>query len=391
MAAVGLVDDLTAATARRVALSAGARIEAVWSGRLGQAETRQIARQAPDVLLFAGGTDGGERERVLSNARAVADARSGAAIVVACNREVASAVSRLFERSGHDVVVVANVLPSIDREAPQPAREAIRELFIDRVVRGKGLSRRAAFFDSVVMPSPAAVLGAAELLADGSPAFAGIGSAVIVDVGGATTDVHSVIVPTRVSPSFGRSSPPPARSARTVEGDLGVRSNADAVCAQDLQWIQSQLGLAVSELEGAARSRQATPAFVPETDAEREIDRALATSCFMLALRRHVGRLSTRYVPGEGAEVTIDGRDLRDVMVVIATGGSIVHSQRAEEIVTAALSRIEPSHPAPRSAGIVIDQSYIAAAAGLLATVDPDAAFRLLLAELPGLRAFVSG
>jgi len=114
MIAVGLVDDLTASAAKRAALSAGAKVEGVWSGTLGEDAARQIRAGAPDVILFAGGTDGGDRERVLHNARRLARAGTGSAVVVACNRDVADQVAAVFERSDHHTTVVDNVLPRID-------------------------------------------------------------------------------------------------------------------------------------------------------------------------------------------------------------------------------------------------------------------------------------
>src|SRR6478609_9671890 len=235
--AVGLVDDLTASAAKRAALSAGAKVEGVWSGTLGDDAARQIGESAPDVILFAGGTDGGECERVLHNARRLARAGTGSAVVVACNRDVADQVAAVFERSDHHTTVVDNVLPRIDVENAGPAREVIRELFIERVVRAKGLSTTSAFFDSVVMPTPAAVLACAELIAEPPEGLAGAGSAVIIDVGGATTDLHSVLAPGPPRRRTSRVGPAPARSGRTVEGDLGVRWNADVVYAQDQRWM----------------------------------------------------------------------------------------------------------------------------------------------------------
>lgn len=387
MAAVGLVDDLTAAAARRSALSAGAKVEAVWSGALGAAEAGAIARDAPDVVLFAGGTDGGARDRVLANARAVAGAGCGAAVVVACNRDVSADVAEIFSVAGHETVVVDNVLPGIDREHSAPAREAIRKLFIRRVIQAKGMSRAEGFFDAVLMPSPAAVLACAELLAAGTARWPGLGSVVILDVGGATTDVHSVVPPTGAR-RLPRAGPAPETSARTVEGDLGVRFNADGVLAQDEAWIARHLGRSPADLRSAVQARRADPSFVPGgEDADgRRLDRALATSCMALAVERHTGRLATRYVPGEGAEVVLDGRDLRDARIVLATGGSIVRDATgATETVKLALSRVDAGCPAPRAGVVLIDASYVVAAAGLLATVDPDAAFALLAREVPGL------
>lgn len=386
MVAVGLVDDLTASAARRTALSAGAKVEGAWSGALNEEQARQIRTVAPDVILFAGGTDGGDRDRVLRNARRVAEAETGSAVVVACNREVADRVAAVFEGTGHHTTVVANVLPRIDVENAGPAREAIRELFIERVVRAKGLSTTTAFFDSVVMPTPAAVLACAELIAEPPEGLVGSGSAVVIDVGGATTDLHSVLAAEPPRRRSNRIGPAPARSARTVEGDLGVRWNADAVFAQDQRWVTDYVGLDAAEILRAVEERKKAPSYVADSAEQLRIDRALATSCIAKGMERHVGRLSTRYVPGDGADVVLTGRDLRESRVVLVTGGSIVRDVHAgARVVETAIQRIDASRPAPRSAILLVDHRYVLAAAGLLSTHDPAAAHRLLITQVPGL------
>ena len=86
----------------------------------------------------------------------------------------------------------ANVLPRIGVLDPTPARAAIREVFVRHVIGGKGLSKGPAFGRLVRAATPDAVLAGVELLADGADDVAGVGDVVVVDVGGATTDVYSV-------------------------------------------------------------------------------------------------------------------------------------------------------------------------------------------------------
>lgn len=377
--AAGLVDDLTGAAALQCALGAGAKVTSVYSGALTAKDGERIRADTPDVVLFAGGTDGGEADRVIANARALAATGIDAAVVVACNAAAREEVERVWAETGHETVGVANVLPTIHRQNPEPAREAIRELFIRRVVQARGLSETSAFFDAVLMPTPAAVLVCAELLAAGAGGVTGTVSAVILDVGGATTDVHSVLPPSPESARVQRPGPAPARAVRTVEGDLGVRWSAEAVHQLDGPWLRERLGLSDEDVRGAAAARHADPGFVPEDERERAVDRALATSCLYQGLARHVGRVATRYVPGEGAEVVVEGRDLREAALVVATGGSIVRDHAAgAATVVAALERLDREQPAPQRARMVIDRGYVAAAAGLLATVDREAAAKLL-------------
>ena len=379
MVAVGLVGDLTAAAAQRSALGAGAKVTSVYSGALDERAVGRIQADAPDLLLFAGGTDGGERDRVIANAERVAAGEVDAAVVVACNRDVAADVATRFRAAGHETVVVDNVLPEIHREHSGPARLAIRELFISRVVRAKGLSGTSDFFASVLMPTPAAVLASAELLA------ADLGSVVILDVGGATTDVHSVMPQPPGHERISRAGPAPLPSVRTVEGDLGMRWSAGSVLELDGAWLAGRLGTKPGALAASVAVRTADPFFVPAADDERRVDRALAASCMALALGRHVGRVATRYVVGEGAEIVVEGRDLREASTVVVTGGALIHDPGAARgTAGVALDRMEHAQPVPRDAAVVVDWHYIVAAAGLLAAEDPRAALRLLRSELVG-------
>ena len=394
MAAVGLVDDLTASAARRCALSAGAKVDAVFSGSLGPEDVSALGADPPDIILFAGGTDGGERRRVLDNARAVAAARGGAVVVVACNREIAEAVAHEFLVTGHEVIVVDNVLPDVDQERSRPAREAIREVFITRVVRSRELSSSAELFDSIVMPSPAAVLACAELIADRSAPPRTATDVMIIDVGGATTDVHSVVgVGASPSPErIARGAPAPAVSVRSVEGDLGVRWGADAVLAHDRRRLTEVLDVSSRDLERSVAALQADPGLVPADELHRRLDRALAASCVFIATERHVGRIETRYEPGEGAQTTVNGPDLRTVGLVLATGGPLVcDPHESAGTVAEALARLRGAHAGPRDPAILVDENYICAAAGLLSTVNPDAARRLLADALPGFYEPVTG
>lgn len=380
MAAVGLVDDLTASAAHRAALSAGARVEAVWSGKFEAAEQQALARLAPDVVLFAGGTDGGQRTRVLDNARAVAATGCASDVVVACNSDIADEVRDIFARGGHHAVAVANVLPTVDRERPGPVRQVVRKLFIERVVRAKGISSANEFLDGVVMPTPAAVLACTELLA-GEPANRAV---LVVDVGGATTDVHSVLATGPEPVRTRRSGPPPTQSLRTVEGDLGVRWNADAVCDLDAGHFAQTLG--PDTVAHSVQLRRSDPGYIPAEAAERAFDRMLAVACISIGLKRHVGRLTTRYINGQGAEPVLSGRDLREADLVLLTGGSIVRSGfDGSALAEEAFARLDAATPVPRSAPVVIDENYLLAAIGLLSTVDRDAALHLAHGHVPGL------
>lgn len=387
MAAAGLVEDLTATAARQAALNAGAKVELVLAGVLDGESRRALEGVAPEILLFAGGTDGGQRARVLANAEVLAGADAAPNVIVACNRDVAATVAGLFRRGGRRVQVVDNVMPSVATLDIEPARGAIHGLFIDHVIRGKGLSRAEAFDSSVLMPTPEAVLAATGILADGMRKGGGLGDVVVIDVGGATTDVHSTTGDDSVSALAHDRLLPLPPILRTVQGDLGMRWSAPTTLAADREWLEDRLGgRDASEMDHACDRRHMNPAFVPDDPCERAIDRALAVSCVAHALRRHCGALGVRS-RGESVVTRIEGGpDLRRADVVVGTGGALIHDPDATDVLARALARREERVLAPLAPSLAIDRSYVLAAAGLLATEEPGSALRLLLSEIPGVQ-----
>ena len=389
VAAIGLVPDYTAQAARQAALNAGARIELTLSGQLDTRAIASLEEARPEIVLFSGGTDGGQREQVLENAEALSRARIESRIVVACNRDVATAVAETVAPRER-VRIVANVLPAIGRLDIEPARAAIHDEFIRHVIRGKGLSRAEEFHEAVIMPTPEAVLRATRLLAQGADGTQPT-DVVVIDLGGATTDVHAAVA-LRPAPVGIRTAGLPALPLRrTVEGDLGMRWSAPGVLEADTDWLEAESGeaaLSPDELQLACARRRREPDFLPDNSEEERIDRSLATACVTHALQRHCGALKTVYVPGQGADFEQRGADLRDVPLVIGTGGVLGRQTAGEAVLRAALERQTKGALTPRAPAIALDRSYVLAAAGLLSTVDESGARALLvdqgLARRPG-------
>jgi len=385
VAAIGLVADLTAAAAHQAALNAGARVQTVLSGSLGEPELARLAAARPEIVLFAGGTDGGQGELVLENARRLAAHGIDSHVVVACNAQVAEAVGEALASAGIRVELAANVMPELGRLEIEPAREAISRVFLEHVIGGKGLSTASRFAEMVRMPTPEAVLRGVRLLARGAAGHAGLGDAPVLYVGGATTDVHSDRAEEPAVPGIEEPLLPAPLTRRTVEGDLGLRAGAAGAVAADRRWLAERWGRDDGALEAAAAERAAHPAWVPDEPEEAELDRLLAVGCATHALARHCGTtLLTPGGRGEPPTLVRDGPDLREVRWVIGTGGVFAHGAAGEEILAAALARRGPRSLAPRSAGVAVDRRYVIAAAGLIETIDPRAAFLLLRDELAG-------
>lgn len=382
VAAVGLVADLTTAAARQAALNAGARIASVLAGPLEEEQLGALRATRPEIVLFAGGTDGGQAELVLENGRRLAAAGLGGHAVVACNAEVAEEVAALLLAAGTEATVAGNVMPRLGELKIESAREAILRVFLEHVIGGKGLSAGAEFERMVKMPTPEAVLEATRLLSRGADGEPGVGDVMVLDIGGATTDVHSNRAVEPAAPGIEDPLLPPPLTLRTVEGDLGLRAGAVGALAVDGRWIEGEAKTDGESIRQAVLYRSEHPEWLPEDPPGTELDGLLAVGCATHALTRHCGTMLLSR--GEGGPPTLvrDGPDLREVKQVLGTGGVFAHRKDGEKILRRALERRAPRSLAPREPELRIDGSYILSAAGLLAGLDPGAAMRLLRREL---------
>jgi uncharacterized protein (TIGR01319 family) len=367
LAVVGYERVVTAEAGHRVGLSAGARVSYVASGPLDVGGVRQLLHNEPDVVLLVGGTDGGNADVLLHNAAALASSGLRVPVVVAGNIDVCDEVAAMLRGGGKTVYPTVNVLPVIGRLDVQPARETIREVFIRHVIGGKGLSASADFPGLVRAATPDAVLAGVEVLADGAAGIEGVGDVLVVDVGGATTDVYSVVTPQGEDAILRREVVEVMWRSRTVEGDLGMRWNAPGVvdAAMDERLVTAEEG---SRLRGGAVRRAAAPSYLADSDEERAVDTRLAELAVTVALRRH----------GRG------GKDLREVALVVGSGGVLRHgdARTRARILAPALGDFAGGWPVPERARTVVDTSYVLAAAGLLAGEHPQAAVRLLKTSL---------
>lgn len=352
VAVVGYEREVTAEAGFRVGLSAGGRVVHVASGPMAGADVTALRADRPDLVLLVGGTDGGNADVLLHNARRLARARVTAPVVVAGNADAADAVGAELEATGRRFTVTGNVLPRIGEVAPDGARAAIREVFLRHVIGGKGLSRGRGFAELVRAATPDAVLRGVEVLAEARGE-----DVLVVDVGGATTDVYSVVTPQGEDAAIHREVVGPVWHARTVEADLGMRWNAEGIVEAS---ERERMPLPDAVAAHAARVAADTGAL-STSDAEWAADEALATAAVTVALRRH-GR------PAAGERP----RPLADVGMLVGSGGVLRHAPdgTAERVLGAALADHGGGWRVPDRAVAAVDRDYVLFAAGLLADVD---------------------
>lgn len=346
----GLTRSMTARAAREAALGAGAIVKMVTAGELDDHQVREIRDIAPNLILLAGGVDDGERGTVLRNAERLAGLGNGTPVLYAGNAALRGPVTDLFQAAGAEVLVADNVFPDVDVLEIAPVRRRIQEAFNRHIVHAPGMARLVERVEGEVLPTPGAVLKAAELFAEVA------GDCLVFDVGGATTDVHSV---TEGSDGWrSRMVEPEPRSKRTVEGDLGVFVNAANVAD-----LSGEVG---------ARERLADLAAVPTTESQRALTRWLCGQAVAIAARRHAGVVSDLYTP-VGRRSVVKGKDLTAVKWIVATGGALTRVEGAAEclrgIRTGAGRHLLPE----TDAAILVDSMYLFSALGTLAQACPDA------------------
>jgi len=365
LAVVGYERSVTAEAGHRVGLSAGAKIVHVAAGPMTTAQVTALRASRPDVILLVGGTDGGNAEVVLHNGARLARARLGAPIVVAGNVEARDQIALALESTGRRFILTDNVLPQIGVINPDGARAAIRQMFLRHVIGGKHLSRGPRFAAMVRAPTPDAMLRGVETLA-GAPEGDG-GDVLVFDIGGATTDVYSVITPEGEDAILRKEVVAPLWHARTVEGDLGMRWNAlgvaDAARAENLLPDNDPAGsVDLESLQAWAATVEADPGYLPEGDEELALDLTLARVAAVTAVRRHARPAR----PGAQA------RPLARLAHVIGSGGVLRHSPQAQQdrVLRAVTTDVGGGWKVPADARTSVDSAYLLFAAGLLADAE---------------------
>ncbi|MDR2247776.1 MAG: glutamate mutase L [Treponema sp.] len=383
MIASGLVPALTAEAARLAALGAGAKVVGLYSYELTEEDAAEIARIKPDIFLLTGGVDGGNKECILHNAKMLASlgAPGPFPVLIAGNRSASAECAKSL--AGWNIIRCPNVLPKLGTLNIEPAQGEIRRLFLERIIHARGLSRERELISGILMPTPAAVKRALELLSSGAGGEAGLGELAAVDLGGATTDVYSLAAGLPRRDAILKGIPEPF-SKRTVEGDIGMRYSASGVLeAAGAEKLAALSGLAADAIAGMVGRLTANPGALPITAEDARLDFALAAAAVETAMDRHAGTIEEVYTPAGPAFVQA-GKDLTGVERLVLTGGAVIHHPAAKEIARRALAaraNAASLKPSERSA-IFIDTSYILAAMGLLADAWPDAAVSIMKKEI---------
>ncbi len=380
---IGLVPILTSQAAKIAALGAGGKVLKVYSFKLTSDEREEIENLKPDLILLSGGTDGGNEDVILHNAEVISQLRIDVPIVYAGNKCSATKTKWILERNDKSVSIIENILPELNNLNIEPVQGLIRKLFLSNIIKAKGISKRMEFLSSVLMPTPSAVLKAGLLLSKGTDGEEGIGDLMLIDVGGATTDVCSYSFGIPDSGGFVMKGLPQPYTKRTVEGDLGIRYSAKSLlnAAKNENYIK-KWKIETKNLDEKVDKLSKNIDFIAENENDINIDELLSRISTRIAVNRHAGKFQKKYTP-MGSLNILYGKDLRDVPIVLGTGGGIVKAKNPKAVLEKSIfDEDEPFILKPKSSKFLLDKDYIMFAIGLLSQKMPDLALRLLKKHL---------
>ncbi|MBR0597720.1 GlmL-related ornithine degradation protein [Sinanaerobacter chloroacetimidivorans] len=363
----GLVYDMTARAAKEAALGAGAIIHDVTAGKLRRTDLARIKEINPNLILIAGGVDYGERDTAIYNAELIRSLGLKTPVIYGGNIENQEEMKLIFDKdSGVTLYIVENVYPKIDDLNVEPARRVIQQAFEEHIIHAPGMEHVRDMVNGPIIPTPGAVMEATKLL------YECIGDLIVLDVGGATTDLHSV---TDASDEIARIliSPEP-KAKRTVEGDLGVFVNMrNIVNVIGKERLAEEL--APMDLDHVMETYKA----IPKTEEEKRFVERLTLEAVLKAVERHAGKI--RYVYGPSGRSTLaEGKDLTQVKYIVGTGGALTRLPHRVEIMKEITKQnangllLSPGEHAK----ILVDNNYIMASLGVLSKKHKQTAIQLM-------------
>ncbi|WP_291259103.1 GlmL-related ornithine degradation protein [Fusobacterium sp.] len=368
----GLVYDMTVKAAKEAVLGAGANIHMITAGKLTDIHILKLKEIHPNIIMIAGGVDYGEKETVIYNAKMIASSNLDIQVIYGGNIAAIDEVKSIFESYGKEkkLHIVPNVYPRIDMLNIEPTREIIQSIFEAHITEAKGMSKIREMVKGTIMPTPGAVMRAAQLLKEE------IGDLVTIDVGGATTDIHSVTEGTEKINNILMEPEPIAK--RTVEGDLGVFINKkNIVEIIKKERLSKELGISLEEIENLIISNVA----IPKVDKHIKFIERLTKEAVLVSIMRHAGEYRTYF--GGKSKTLVVGKDLTGVKWIVGTGGALTRLPSRESILQEIGLTNKGSKLLPTSeAKILIDNNYIMASIGVLSTMFRKTALNLLLKSL---------
>ena len=345
MMVAGVIAEMTAASAKRAALGAGAIVMDVIASndkRKPHDRIQRIRELRPDMMLLSGGTDGGTLKHIMEIAELVAPAKPqprfgsqySLPIIYAGNKNARENITKLFDDQ-YELTIVDNLRPILERENLGPARDAIHDLFLEHVMaHAPGYNKLMEWTDAPIMPTPGAVGNILQTIAEKQ----GI-NVVGVDIGGATTDVFSVFDST---------------FNRTVSANLGMSYSISNVCAEAtmpniLRWVH--LDMDERELRNRVKNKMIRPTTIPQTKESLIFEHAVAREALRLAYKQHKEFATTlkgvqqQRSVGDTFSQEVGGQSIVDNMklnLLVASGGVLSHAPRMHQTAMMLIDSFQP-------------------------------------------------
>ena len=378
MGVVGLSETLSAQAGKSAAFGAGAKILCTCSGRLKTEDITQLESLPLEILLFCGGYENSGTKALIHNAEKLAESSLHVPIIYAGNSAAATNVRRLLTQGKKECYIAGNIIPNVGQIDKTQVEEIIREVFLHRIINMKGLDKVTGLLDRMVMPTPAAVLSGGELLSRGTHSQPGLGDLMIVDVGGATTDIHSYAeqMPYDGAKLVGVPEP---YVKRTVEGDLGMRESSNSLCEEiGIHRMMAETALPQEKIQKVISHWITQNRDLACDESQERVDKALTAGAVRISARRHAGRI--QHISSAGVKSIQHGKNLTSVRTIIGTGGPLVFSKNGGTALRQILRdrNQEPDILLPEDAHFYLDADYVFFAGGLLREVDEDTALSIM-------------
>ncbi|MFZ8825403.1 MAG: glutamate mutase L [Candidatus Caldipriscus sp.] len=375
MLVVGVVKSMTAESAARAALGAGAIVMEVISvddGRKPYEKVELIRKLRPDMILLAGGVEGGTVKHVVELAELIAAAdpkpRFGSTykmpVIYAGNSQAREEIKKILgEKTA--LYIVDNIRPTLETENLHPAREKIHDLFLEHVMQqAPGYSKLMEMVDAPIVPTP----GAVGMLIERVARMENI-EVLGVDIGGATTDVFSVFK---------------GIFNRTVSANLGMSYSISNVMVEAgieniLRWIPFKISS--TSLRNRIRNKMIRPTTIPQVLEDLMIEQAIAREALRLSLEQHKMFATELKGVQRGGDISraiedVEERTLVNMMtlnLIIGSGGVLSHAPRR---VQSALMMIDAFQPMGITK-LAVDSIFMMPHLGVISTINEEAAWQV--------------
>ena len=378
MMVAGVVRNMTAESAERAALGAGAIVMDVIASndkRLPHEKIERIRHLRPDMLLLSGGIDGGTTSHVVELAEIIAAARPQPRLGIAYELPIIFAGNKDARELIHErlddvmsLVIVDNLRPVLEREDLMPTRHKIQEQFLEHVMaHAPGYKKLLEWTDTPVMPTPGAVGEIIQTVSEQHNM-----QVVGVDIGGATTDVFSVFKNRESEPIFNR----------TVSANLGMSYSVSNVLAEAgidnvLRWVP--FDIEESDLRNRVKNKMIRPTTIPQTLQELVLEQAIGREALRLAFEQHkqlaveLRGVQQQRTISEAFDQAESGQTLVNMLsldMLVGSGGVLSHAPRRQQSMLMMIDAFQPEG----ITHLAVDSIFMMPQLGVLAQVNAEAA-----------------